>query len=66
MKVKIHYVFPDIPETFSGHELQVETVDGEVLTIVRQADLEPKMYSKEIVETYIEGQTVSALIEWQP
>jgi hypothetical protein len=66
MRVKVHYVFPDIPETFSGHELQVETDKGEVLTIVRQSDLEPKMYSKEIVETYIDSHTVSALIEWLP
>jgi hypothetical protein len=66
MRIKIQYVFPDIPDTFSTHEMIVETDSDEYLTIVRQSSLEPRTYTKEIVQTQIDGQTVSALIEWLP
>lgn len=66
MRIKVQYVFPDIPDTFLAHGMTVETDSGEYLTVIRQSSLEPRTYTKEIVQTQIDGQTVSALIEWLP
>jgi len=64
--MKIEYIFPDIPDTFSDQKVSVKTVSGEILTVVRQSPIEPKTYTKEIVQTTIDDQVVSALVEWLP
>jgi hypothetical protein len=67
MRIKIEYIFPDIPDTFSSDQkVSVKTVSGEILTVVRQNPIEPKTYTKEVVQTRIDDQTVSALVEWLP
>ena len=66
MRIRVQYVFPGIPDTFTGNELRVETDSGEPLTVFRQSPLEPRTYTKEFVQTTIDGQIVSALVEWLP
>lgn len=65
MKIRVHYIFPEVQE-ISGHELTIETDDGLILVVKRQNILEPRLYTKEFVQTIIDGEKVSALVEWLP